>query len=61
MKNFFKILAVVGLLMTLVPSIIFYFNVIEIGQMKLYMAIGTLLWFAGAIPWLGQKRTKTDI
>lgn len=58
MKYFYIILAAVGLMMTLVPSILLYFNVIEIGQMKLYMAIGTLLWFAGAIPWLGQKQTQ---
>ncbi len=58
MKNFYKIVAVVGLTMTLVPSLLFYFDVIEIGQMKLYMAVGTVLWFSGAIPWLGQKRTQ---
>ncbi len=58
MKNFYKIVAVVGLTMTLVPSLLFYFDLIEISQMKLYMAVGTVLWFSGAIPWLGQKRTQ---
>lgn len=58
MKNFYIIVAVVGLTMTLVPSLLFYFDLIEISQMKLYMAIGTVLWFSGAIPWLGQKRTQ---
>jgi hypothetical protein len=59
MKIFYKIVAIAGLLMTLVPSILFYFQMIEIGQMKLYMAIGTMLWFSGAIPWLGQKQTRS--
>ena len=58
MKNFYKIVAVTGLTMTLVPSLLFYFDFIEIGQMKLYMAVGTVLWFSGAIPWLGQKQTQ---
>jgi hypothetical protein len=58
MKNLFKIIAVLGLLMILTPSLLFYFDVIDVDRMKLYMAIGTLLWFSGAIPWLGQKRTQ---
>ena len=59
MKTFYKIVAVAGLLMMLVPSLLFYFSTIEIDQMKLYMGIGTLLWFSGAIPWLGQKKTQS--
>jgi len=59
MKIFYKIVAVVGLLMTLVPSILFYFHSIEVGQMKLYMAVGTMLWFSGAIPWLGRKQPQS--
>jgi hypothetical protein len=59
MKTFYKIVAVAGLLMMLVPSLLFYFSTIENDQMKLYMGIGTLLWFAGAIPWLGRKKAQT--
>ena len=44
--------------MVLIPSFLYYYQRIDPGQMKLYMAIGTLLWFAGAIPWLGQKKTE---
>jgi len=57
MKNFYKILALVGLILTLVPSLLFYYTIIDMERMKLYMALGTLLWFSGAIPWLGQKKT----
>ena len=55
MKYFYIILAVVGLTLTLVPSLLLFFDVMEPGQMKNYMLIGTLLWFSGAIPWLGKK------
>ena len=58
MKYFFIILAITGLAMLLVPALLFYFDAIEIGQMKNYMFIGTLLWFSGAIPWLGKKKAQ---
>jgi hypothetical protein len=58
MKAFYKVVAVAGLLMMLVPSLLFYFQVMENSQMKLYVGIGTLLWFSGAVPWLGQKKTE---
>ena len=58
MKYFYIILAVVGLTLTLVPSLLLFFNVMEPGQMKNYILIGTLLWFSGAIPWLGKKKAQ---
>ena len=56
MKYIYIILAVVGLAMLLVPSLLFFSGKIESEQMKNYMFIGTLLWFSGAIPWLGKKK-----
>jgi hypothetical protein len=58
MKYLYIILAVVGLTLTLVPSLLLFFDVMEPGQMKNYMFIGTLLWFSGAIPWLGKKKAQ---
>lgn len=58
MKIFYKIVAVTGLIVLLVPPILFYFQKIDSGEMKLYMAIGTMLWFSGAIPWLGKKQIQ---
>jgi hypothetical protein len=58
MKIFYKIVAIAGLMMMLVPALLFYFQTMENSQMKLYMGIGTLLWFSGAVPWLGQKKTE---
>lgn len=58
MKYLYQALAVAGLLMTLVPSLLLYFELIAEDQMKLTMFLGTVLWFSGAIPWLGKKRTQ---
>ena len=56
MKTIYQILAIVGLLLLLVPSILFYMDSITGERMKLIMLIGTVLWFSGAIPWLGKKK-----
>lgn len=58
MRTIYQIIAVVGLIMVLVPSILFFSGNVESDQMKTYMFIGTMLWFAGAIPWLGKKKRE---
>ncbi|MCK5067191.1 MAG: hypothetical protein KAR16_07125 [Bacteroidales bacterium] len=58
MKYFYILLAIIGLTLVLVPSLLLYFGKMEPEQMKTYMFIGTLLWFSGAIPWLGKKRVQ---
>jgi len=58
MRYLYKFLAAAGLLMVLVPSILHYLGSIHVDQMKTYILIGTMLWFAGAIPWLGKKKRE---
>ena len=58
MKYFYIVLAVLGLSMVLIPSLLCDFDAIDLEQMKNYMFIGTLLWFSGAIPWLGRKKAQ---
>ena len=58
MRILYQLLAAVGLAMILVPSLLYYFDSIPMDQMKMYMFIGTVLWFAGAIPWLGKKKNE---
>ena len=59
MKYLYMLMAIAGLLLLLIPSLLFYFGTIDAEPMKNYMFVGTLLWFSGAIPWLGKKKTKT--
>ena len=56
MKYLYRLMAVAGLALTLVPPILFYAGTMTEEQMKLFMFIGTLIWFSGAIPWLGKKK-----
>jgi hypothetical protein len=58
MKYIYPIIGLAGLLLLLIPSIMHFSGRMEIDQMKDLMLIGTLLWFAGAIPWLGKKTSK---
>lgn len=58
MRYLYQLLAAVGLLLVLIPSLLYYFDNIAVDQMKTYIFIGTVLWFAGAIPWLGKKKKE---
>jgi len=58
MKYIYPIFGIAGLLLLLVPSIMHYRGNLDIDQMKNLMFVGTVVWFAGAIPWLGKKTKK---
>lgn len=49
MITVFKILGRIGLLLTIAPSVLFFFDKMELDSLKLYMTIGMVAWFAGAI------------
>jgi hypothetical protein len=55
MKYIYPIIGLAGLLLLLIPSIMHFSGKMDADQMKNLMFIGTLIWFAGAIPWLGKK------
>jgi hypothetical protein len=56
MRYFYQIIASAGLAMVLIPSILHYLGRMDSNQMKTLIFLGTMLWFAGAIPWLGRKK-----
>lgn len=59
MRILFQILALAGLILILIPSILFFYGNLAPEHMRTYMFLGTVLWFAGAIPWLGRKKKAT--
>lgn len=59
MKYFYQILASAGLALVLIPSVLHYMGKMENDQMKTLIFLGTMLWFAGAIPWLGRKKKES--
>ncbi len=49
MITVFKFIGRVGLLLTLLPSVLFYFDKLDLDEVKLYMTIGMVAWFVGSI------------
>ena len=49
MITVFKTLGRIGLLLTILPSVLFYLDKIELDSVKLYMTIGMVAWFVGSI------------
>ena len=43
----------------MIPSILLYLGMLSLENMKMYMFIGAMVWFSGAIPWLGKKKNAS--
>ncbi len=59
MKILIKIGSFLSLVLTIVPSIIFFVGNLELSQMKVYMGIGMVLWFVTAPFWI-NKPSKSE-
>jgi hypothetical protein len=58
MRYLYRLLAAAGYALILIPAILYYLDKLGNEQMKTYVLLGTFLWFAGAIPWLGRKKKE---
>lgn len=58
MKTILQILSVTGLLLTLMPSILYAWDVTGPGQVNFLTFTGTIVWFGSAIFWLGRKKEQ---
>ena len=56
MKLVLKIISYTGLGLTIIPSILFLMDKIELSQLKLYMFIGVFVWFGSAVFWVGKGK-----
>jgi len=56
MRMILKILSFVGLILTIVPSVLVFANIIELSTHKNLMLLGTVLWFMTAPFWLNKKK-----
>jgi len=56
MKLVLKIISYTGLGLTIIPSILFLMDEIELSQLKLFMFIGVFVWFGSAVFWIGRKK-----
>ncbi len=56
MKTLLKILSAAGLLLTLLPSILYFYQYMTMDMQKLLMGCGMVLWFISAPFWLNATR-----
>ncbi|MFP4091985.1 MAG: hypothetical protein ACLFUB_18825 [Cyclobacteriaceae bacterium] len=55
MINLLKIVSLAGLLLTIVPSVLYFYGHISFELQKMLMLAGTLAWFASAPFWMNRK------
>ncbi|MBC2594184.1 hypothetical protein H5P28_07905 [Ruficoccus amylovorans] len=62
MYSFAKIAARLGLLLTLTPCLLYLFDLIDLGTVKLLMIVGMVLWFACSpvVQHINEKRSGGD-
>lgn len=63
MKSVLKIASVIGLMLSIVPPILFFLGNMDLDTMKLWMGIGMLAWMVTAPFWINKKedrRPKTE-
>jgi predicted membrane channel-forming protein YqfA (hemolysin III family) len=60
MKILFPIIALVGLALTIVPSLIHLFGTLELKATFNLMTVGMILWIVGGPPWLAFKKDELD-
>lgn len=59
MKRLLQLISLAGLLATIIPPILFFTGHISHAQQNLFMLIGAIAWFVGALFWLGGKEKTT--
>jgi hypothetical protein len=61
LKVIIRILAIAGLVMTILPSILHFAGRLDMQAMKTWMAAGMFLWFLTGSFWLGKKSKEEEI
>jgi len=60
MKNMLKLLSFLGLVLTIVPSLLVFYRVISLDTHYTLMAVGMVVWFISAPLWLGRKTVMNE-
>jgi hypothetical protein len=58
MKTILKIVSFIGLILTVVPSILVFNDSITLDMHKWLMLLGAILWFVTAPFWMNKKATE---
>ena len=60
LRNAVKILAVSGLLLTILPSILHLYGMLDLPEVHRWMSAGMVVWFVTGSIWLGKKTRRED-
>ncbi|NLB25982.1 MAG: hypothetical protein GX820_04735 [Bacteroidales bacterium] len=60
MKRILQIISLAGLILVILPSILFFLGEISRSKLNSLMLAGTVIWFASAVFWLGSKEKVSD-
>ncbi|MEQ9438300.1 MAG: hypothetical protein RIG62_04600 [Cyclobacteriaceae bacterium] len=55
MKLLLQLISLVGLLLTIVPSLLYFTGSLSLSTQQWLMFIGTLLWFSTAPFWMNKR------
>ncbi|OYX16903.1 MAG: hypothetical protein B7Z16_10810 [Algoriphagus sp. 32-45-6] len=58
MKGLLKIASVIGLVLSILPPVLFFLGQIELDSMKLWMGIGMLAWMVTAPFWINRQQEE---
>lgn len=58
MNNIFKIVALIGLLLTIAAPVLAVTGSIDLDRTKSLMFVGMIVWFLGATPWLAFNKLR---
>ncbi|HEX5167751.1 MAG TPA: hypothetical protein VFW11_01155 [Cyclobacteriaceae bacterium] len=50
-----KVLSFIGLALTIIPAFLVFFQKMSLSQNKMFMAVGTAIWFVTAPFWMKRK------
>lgn len=59
-RSIYRLLALCGLGMTIIPSILLFNGAISSSTNKLIMLIGMIVWFVAAPGWIGSNDEKAQ-
>lgn len=54
MKNLLKLISLLGLVMSILPPVLFFLGKMEMNSMKLWMGIGMVVWMVTAPFWINK-------
>ena len=58
MKSLLKIISLIGLILSIVPPVLFFLGKVELNSMKLWMGIGMLAWMLTAPFWINRQQEE---